>query len=671
VPRKAHVYRIFQTDDQGNVVDPDVWLDVLRIDRMTISEPRGASSEVDHLQREYLFLWGDDTIPSWAVPPRKLHKYTVSQPPPDSSNGGAPASPDPSAPSVDIPLIERTNMNFRGPQDTGLEGDTHATVFWVFINDGRGRRKETPIRVTNNDLNNEIKMPVPKAGDPQPPTDPTVKDGGGIQWADYAKALQDGTKDDSQFVDVLVTQRFDARLPPPSFAGQMVTYVLVQKQQGGDPNPGVLDLFNAPPGAGTESGTQGNVYRTDPLQTIVNVSWGGLTFLYSGGDGMFGSKDGKTWTALANSVPAIGVAWIDNVWVAVGQDGSAWTSTDGAQTWQASAGIAGLAPPQQVVAMRPAGDDGSGAKKQGVFATWGVDAAGENSLVYISNDLGQSWNLALTLPTSFGDTGYEQGQSLSAGGGALFFSTTYGVNRTDNGNGRFYVCTDGAGFDGGVNVFGPSSVGDGTVNPFPRQGYFPAAAAYDQSTGTYTALGLGQLDDGHGTIAWDALFVTSDSPFFSEGGASFYSTTQGASSGTHIALYTGAGAGGGACVTVLPLVGVGPSTPCSFVAMDTTGGASDLFTDELTSFGFSTGPVCFKSNGLKPGEAVVTPPSDPTKTDATAMFACVAYSPDGAGGVYTQVAGEGFTRTHAGSPILTDVGGMALAGLAVGRVATS
>jgi hypothetical protein len=296
VPRKAHVYRIYQADDQGHVVDEGVWLDVLRIDGMTVSEPRGASSESDHLERQYVFVWGDDTIDSWPQPPRVIHQYTVTQPPDPGSGSGA---PDPNAPNVVIPLLERTQLNFRGPQAEGLGGDTHATVFWVFINDGRGHRTETAIRVTNNDLNNAIPMPDVKAGDPQPPTTPSVKDGGGIAWADYAQALQAGQKDDTQFVDVLVTQRFDARLPPPSTAGQMVTYVLVQKQQGADPNPGVLDLFDPAPdsssGSGADGGSgggtpdaggggpaQGPIYRTDPLQTIVNVSWGGGSLFAAG-----------------------------------------------------------------------------------------------------------------------------------------------------------------------------------------------------------------------------------------------------------------------------------------------------------------------------------------------------------------------------------------------------
>ena len=274
--RQSHVYRIFQTDDDGNVTDPDVWIDVLRIHRMSVSEPRGASSEADHLVREYVFEWGDDTIPSWHVPPRELHNLKVSQPPPDAAPGDDANPPDPDAPSVVIPLLERTTVSFRGPQGTGLAGDTHAEVWWVFINDDRSTRKEVPVRITNNDLNNAINMPTVSVGDPQPSTSPSVKDGGGIKWADYAQALQAGTTDDSQFVDVLVTERFPARLPPPSSAGQLTTYVLKQRQEGDDPNPGVLDLFKAPPGAGTESGVQGSVYRTDPLQTIVNVSWGGL-----------------------------------------------------------------------------------------------------------------------------------------------------------------------------------------------------------------------------------------------------------------------------------------------------------------------------------------------------------------------------------------------------------
>ena len=145
--------------------------------------------------------------------------------------------------------------------------------------------KETSIRVVNNDLNNAIKMPEPSVGDHQPATKPSIRDGGGIQWENYAKALKDGKTDESQFVDVLVTLRFPARLPPPSTSGQIISYVLKQKQDGSDPQPGVLDMFDSPPGAGTESGEKGHDYRTDPLQTIVNVSWGGGAVEFQSGGG--------------------------------------------------------------------------------------------------------------------------------------------------------------------------------------------------------------------------------------------------------------------------------------------------------------------------------------------------------------------------------------------------
>lgn len=264
--RYAHVVRLYQTDDQGNVVDPDVWLDVLRIDKFFASEPRGQLDGDSHGVREYVILWGDDTPASWHIPPRRLNDLTVIQP---SDTGGP---PDPRAPSVDIPLIERTMFNFRGPPKKGKKGETHNAVIWVFKNmpdkERPTGRKSTIVRITNNDLDNAIKMPVPSAGDPQPPTKPAIQDGGGVPWGAYAKALQDGIIDDSQYVDVEVTDRFNVRFPPPYFKGHIVTYVLKQKQDGDGP-PGPEDLFQAPPSKG------GAPWRTDPFQTIVNVSWGG------------------------------------------------------------------------------------------------------------------------------------------------------------------------------------------------------------------------------------------------------------------------------------------------------------------------------------------------------------------------------------------------------------
>ena len=128
--RRAHVVRLFQTDGEGNVTDPDVWVDVLRIDRMSVSEPRGVTSGSGSVIRQYVFEWGDDTTESWQDSPRQIHKYKISQPPPDAAPGDDANPSDPNAPSVVIPLLERTHVFFRGPAITGLQGDSGAMVIW-------------------------------------------------------------------------------------------------------------------------------------------------------------------------------------------------------------------------------------------------------------------------------------------------------------------------------------------------------------------------------------------------------------------------------------------------------------------------------------------------------------------------------------------------------------
>jgi hypothetical protein len=659
--RKAHVYRVYQTDDRGNITDTDVWVDVMRIDQLMLSEQRGVPTGATHQDRIYAVLWGDDTRhggPNGSQA-RVVEPLTVTQPNPEDPT-------DPSLPSVIIPLIQRAFLSLRG----GASGATSQSVQWVFQNfadkapkqlaSATGRHGKI-LRITNNDLNNEISFPVVNVGDPQPPT-PLGKQ---VSWDAYSKALQDGTIDDSQYVDFATIDRFMTRFPPSPFdrpqagvlQGQIVTYAMINKQQGNGP-PGVEDLFKNPP-----SGSASTPYLTDPFQCIVNVSWGGLQFLYSGADGMFGSNDGVNWTATGSSVPAIGLAWIDNVWVAIGGDGSSWTSSDGAQTWQEGLGILNV---QQVAAMRPAGVDDQGNKPQGVFAAWGYDAEFNNAIVYISNDLGQSWDVAMIISLTVGVDGYEVPQALSGCGGAFFFTTNWGNDRFSDGNGKLYVSTGGGEFDGGAIVFGPSTDWQPDDPPPTFNKAFTAlGTAYDQSTGTYILLGLAyrtQLGSGRTN---NAVYAASSAPVFGQSeGTPFYETKDAVHpdlSGIFISSYNGAAAGAGFCATVLPLVNFPSGTPTDtdFIAAYTTGDTTGLFTAGSPSASYAISSVCFKSKNFKPGEAIITPPADPTTTDSTAMFALVAYAVDSTsgadlgGGVFTATPGGSFTQTHEGTPLAT------------------
>jgi hypothetical protein len=272
--RKAHVYRIYATDDNGNVTDDGVYLDVMRIDKIDFLESLGNFDSGPGLERTYGISWGDDTPGSWSAN-RKYRMLEVDEPSSTSGSGGAGGS----GPFVNIPMIERMNFDFRGATgQAGLEGHTGQLVLWVFKNEPDSvsptGRKETALRITNNDLANKIDFPKPTVGDKNPST----RQGAGIAWEDYVQALGDGTIDDGQYVDVLVTDRFNIRFPPPIYQGVMISYGMKQKQ------PGVEDLFKQSP-----NGSGIHTYRIDPFQCIVNVSWGGLAVEF--GDGADDAPD--------------------------------------------------------------------------------------------------------------------------------------------------------------------------------------------------------------------------------------------------------------------------------------------------------------------------------------------------------------------------------------------
>jgi hypothetical protein len=280
MPRKAHVYRIYATDDQGNVTDDGVYLDVMRIDKIDFLEGLGNFDSGPALRRAYGINWGDDTPGSWSTN-RKYRKLEVDEPSASGGNGGSSGG---SGTFVNIPMIEKMSFDFRGATGkAGLEGHTGQLVLWAFKNEpdsvSPSARKETALRITNNDLAHAINFPQATVGSPNPPTGV----GKGVAWADYAQALHDGTIDDSQYVDVLVTDSFNIRFPPPTFQGVMIRYGMIQKQAG-DGTPGVEDVFKqSPNGAGPHT------YRIDPFQCIVNVSWGGLAVEF--GDGAGGPPD--------------------------------------------------------------------------------------------------------------------------------------------------------------------------------------------------------------------------------------------------------------------------------------------------------------------------------------------------------------------------------------------
>ncbi len=390
------------------------------------------------------------------------------------------------------------------------------------------------------------------------------------------------------------------------------------------------------------------------------ASSGALAFLYSGGDGMFASADGTNWTAAPNSVAAVGMAWIDNVWVAITMDGHTWRSVDGAIHWVAGPDILNV---QQIAAMRPAGVDESGKKHPGVFAAWSYDADLSNQLVSLSHDLGVTWDSpVLTLPTSFGeDGGTESVESLSGAGGVFFLTTQWSSDSLDGSNGKVYICTDGMTFNDGDIILGPASESPAT----PSTGFSIFGVNYDQSTGVYTLFGS-MSSAASGTTATSAIYTTSMTPTFTETatGTTIYTTSWNVSGGHALQNAHSGAVGNGYGAVVVPIENT-PETPSSFTfsSLSLTGTKADLFTASDAAPQYVPGPTCFKSNSFTPGEASMAPFPGQT-TDTSAMFACVVMASNvttGAaegGGVYTALAGQAFTKTHDGTLIQGSNGGL-------------
>ncbi len=391
--------------------------------------------------------------------------------------------------------------------------------------------------------------------------------------------------------------------------------------------------------------------------TTLVASWGSpLAFLYSGADGMFGSADGVNWAAAENSVAAVGLAWIDNVWVGISIDGHSWRSTDGAKTWVAGPDILNV---KQVVAMRPSGVDESGNKKAGVFAAWGNNDAGDG-IVYLSSDLGVHFDPALIILAEDGGQ-FENIESLSGCGGAFFVGTQYSADSDQGSNGKLYVCTDGLSFDAGNIVLGPASEFPAT----PTTGFSIYGVGYDQSTGVYTLFGA-KSSAASGTTTWTALYTNANTPSFLETstGTVIYTTSWNVSGGHALQNAGGGAAGNGYGAVVVPIENT-PASPSTwtFSSIYLTGTKADLFTASDATPEYTVGPVCFKSSTFTPGEAAKAPfPGQ--KTDTTAMFACVAIASNvttgvaEGGGVYSAIAGQAFTKTHDGSLIQGDTGGL-------------
>lgn len=274
IRRKAHVYRIYQCDDDGNVLDEDVWVDVMRIDVFKVT--LHGYTDVDGQEIVYYTDWKDDTTA--AVKERIYDRLTVEN--------AEDLESDPPQ-SLVVPIIHRTRFVFPSTQ----KGDAYQEVKYSFRNEPKdksnaSKRKFRSIRVCNNDLNDKITFPEVEAGKPQPATTVTGSGLGRVKypvtWDQYAAALQEGEKDTDQYIDVEVCDDFRVKYPNSSYsggsgAGQVVLFHLENRKS--DP-VGVETLFDAPP-----SDAKLDPYRLDPLQVIVNVSWRNIAVEFFDKDG--------------------------------------------------------------------------------------------------------------------------------------------------------------------------------------------------------------------------------------------------------------------------------------------------------------------------------------------------------------------------------------------------
>ena len=258
--RKMHVHRVYQTDDSGNIVDDQVWIDLARIDKLTVSfggDRDGSTGQIVH----YVMDWGDEASP---VRGRTYHTLRIEQPGSGDGSGGGGGT------SIPLQLVETATFIFGAFKD----GTTGQKVKFQFTNDPNAttKRKFTPVRVINVNVDNDITFPDVSVGSPPPASSTSTL----VDWDDYRRALINGTPDDSQHVDAEIVDSFSVNFPsPPDFsdgsAFQLVKYILNSDD--------LEQLFEAP------SDSNGDVYRLDPFQTIVNVSWGGLAVEFQDGGG--------------------------------------------------------------------------------------------------------------------------------------------------------------------------------------------------------------------------------------------------------------------------------------------------------------------------------------------------------------------------------------------------
>lgn len=273
--RQSHVKRIFRVDPHDGSVDTGVWIDVMRIDKLTL-DLRGEESGVQDLEFDYVLLWNDDPFN------KGQNGADDSNADKDYENANAvrttkqlevknPDSPDDSSQSAFLWIIKELTLNGRGMPD----GSKSQDITLVFNNtpatddDGNTVRQVTVIQVVNNDL-------VGNAMD----------DGNGnaiiTDWDIYKEWLIAGQNDTGTKLNVEVTDNYtiDFRGDESGNPSQTVEFVLDNQEIDGvrgdtGQHLGIALFPLGDPGAVDADGMP-SVIRTDPLQIIVNCQFGGL-----------------------------------------------------------------------------------------------------------------------------------------------------------------------------------------------------------------------------------------------------------------------------------------------------------------------------------------------------------------------------------------------------------
>jgi hypothetical protein len=243
--RVAQVTRFYAKHSDGSP-DTTIWIDVLQFQKNFFQANPAIYSAAKGAQPMSWPFGDDPTQGSWLV------THWADR----SGNAPNPAvtfetrkvlNPQDSSQEVDLEIVSRAPYTTRGAKDGATRGH-----IWTFNNnpadpgspDNNGgqpntRRKGTVVHVVNNDLGG-LDM-----------------SSGPVDWATYQAAMSAGAKDYTQYVDAEITGKFAVDLRP----GNQDAVIALN-------NDALANLFDA-----SGSGVAG--VRTDPLQTIVNVSWGG------------------------------------------------------------------------------------------------------------------------------------------------------------------------------------------------------------------------------------------------------------------------------------------------------------------------------------------------------------------------------------------------------------